>query len=109
MAQASEEKFEQTGLAESERVAAVPQSEQLARMPELLLPKEKESSVRIVRWERDVTAIDLLVVFLAFYLVVEQKLFSFLNCITGILKIKRNLLIPFFTRLCFNFLNVVVN
>ena len=45
MAQAPAEKFEYTGPAEKERVASVPQREQLARAP---LPKEKgtESSVQ---------------------------------------------------------------
>ena len=41
MAQASAEKLEQTGPAEKERVASVPQREQLARMPEPPLPKGK--------------------------------------------------------------------
>ena len=44
MAQASAEKLEQTGPAEKERVASVPQREQLARTPEPPLPKEKEQS-----------------------------------------------------------------
>ena len=39
MAQALVEKLEQTGPAEKERVASVPQREQLARTPEPLLPK----------------------------------------------------------------------
>ena len=42
MVQASAEKLKHTGPAEKERVALVPQSEQLASMPELLLPKEEE-------------------------------------------------------------------
>ena len=46
MAQASAEKLEQTGPAEKERVASVPQREQLARMPELPLPKGTEPSVQ---------------------------------------------------------------
>ena len=41
MAQASAEKLEHTGLAEKERVASVPQREQLARTPEPPLPKGK--------------------------------------------------------------------
>ena len=41
MAQASAEKLEQTGPAEKERVASVPQREQLARTPEPPLPKGK--------------------------------------------------------------------
>ena len=41
MAQASAEKLEHTGPAEKERVASVPQREQLARTPELPLPKGK--------------------------------------------------------------------
>ena len=44
MAQASAEKLEHTGPAEKERVASVPQREQLARTPEPPLPKEKEQS-----------------------------------------------------------------
>ena len=51
MAQASAEKLEHTGPAEKERVASVPQSEQLARTPELPLPKGKgtKPSVLITR------------------------------------------------------------
>ena len=47
MAQATAEKLEHTGPAERERMASVPQREQLASMPEPLLPKGKgtESSV----------------------------------------------------------------
>ena len=41
MAQASAEKLEHTGPAEKERVASVPQREQLARTPEPPLPKGK--------------------------------------------------------------------
>ena len=41
MAQASAEKLEHTGPTENERVASVPQSEQLARTPEQPLPKGK--------------------------------------------------------------------
>ena len=41
MAQASAEKLEYTGPAEKERVTSVPQREQLARMREPPLPKEK--------------------------------------------------------------------
>ena len=44
MAQASAEKLEHTGPAEKERVASVPQRDQLARTPEPPLPKEKEQS-----------------------------------------------------------------
>ena len=43
MAQASAEKLEHTGPAEKERVASVPQREQLARTPEQPLPKKKQS------------------------------------------------------------------
>ena len=51
MAQASAEKLEHTGPAEKERVASVPQREQLARTPELPLPKGKgtEPSVQSTR------------------------------------------------------------
>ena len=51
MAQASAEKLEHIGPAEKERVALVPQNEQLARTPELPLPKRKETepSVQITR------------------------------------------------------------
>ena len=45
---ASAEKLQQTELAEKERVALAPQSELLGKMPELLLPKEKET-VQITR------------------------------------------------------------
>ena len=41
MAQASAEKLEQTGPAEKEGVASVPQREQLASTPEPYLPKGK--------------------------------------------------------------------
>ena len=41
MAQASAEKLEHTGPPKKERVASVPQREQLASTPELPLPKEK--------------------------------------------------------------------
>ena len=44
MAQASAEIPEHTRPAEKERVASVPQREQLASMPEASLPKEKEQS-----------------------------------------------------------------
>ena len=43
MAQASAEKLEQTGPAEKERVASVPQREQLARTPEPPLPETKRN------------------------------------------------------------------
>ena len=51
MAQALAEKLEHTGPAKKERVASVPQREQLARMPEPLLPKGKgtEPSVQSTR------------------------------------------------------------
>ena len=45
MAQASAEKLEHTGPAEKERVASVPQSEQLANTPEPPLPKKKNRAV----------------------------------------------------------------
>ena len=43
MAQASVEKLEHTGPVQKERVASVPQSEQLARTSKPALPKEKKS------------------------------------------------------------------
>ena len=51
MAQASAEVLEHTGPAEKERVASVPQREQLARTPEPPLPKGKgtEPSVQSTR------------------------------------------------------------
>ena len=51
MVQASAEKLEYTGPAEKERVASVPQTEQLASMPESSLPKGKgtEPSVQSTR------------------------------------------------------------
>ena len=51
MAQASAEKLEQIGPAEKERVASLPQREQLARTPEPPLPKGKrtEPSVQSTR------------------------------------------------------------
>ena len=51
MAQASAKKLEHTGPAEKERVASVPQRQQLASMPEPPLPKGKgtESSVQSTR------------------------------------------------------------
>ena len=51
MAQASAEKLEHTGPAEKERLASVPQREQLARTAEPPLPKEKgtEPSVQSTR------------------------------------------------------------
>ena len=51
MAQASAEKLEHTGPAERERVASMPQREQLARTPEPPLPKGKgtEPSVQSTR------------------------------------------------------------
>ena len=55
MVQASAEKLEQTGPAEKERVASVPQREQFARMPEPPLPKGKgtEPSVHSTRSWRE--------------------------------------------------------
>ena len=54
MAQALAKKLEHTRLVEKERMVLVPQSAQLARTPEALLPKKKgtEPSVQIVRRER---------------------------------------------------------
>ena len=54
MAQASAEKPEHTGPARKERVASVPQREQLASTPEPPLPKEKSHPFKhqIVRCER---------------------------------------------------------
>ena len=49
MAQASAEKLEHTGPAEKERVASVPQREQLARTPEPPLPKGKDPFVQSTR------------------------------------------------------------
>ena len=49
MAQASAEKLEHTGLTEKERVASVPQREQLASTPGPPLPKRKEPSVQSTR------------------------------------------------------------
>ena len=51
MAQASAEKLGHTGPAEKERVASVPQREQLARTPEPPLPKGKEPSVQSIDHE----------------------------------------------------------
>ena len=48
MEQASAEKPEQTGSAEKERLALLPQNEQLARTPETPLPKGKEQSLQII-------------------------------------------------------------
>ena len=52
MAQASAEKLEHTGPAEKERVASVPQREQLASIPEPLLPKAVSPEYQIMRGER---------------------------------------------------------
>ena len=57
MVRSSAEKIEHTGPAEKERVASVPQREQLASTPELPLPKGKRNraicpKLQIVRWER---------------------------------------------------------
>ena len=56
MVQASAEKLEHTGPAEKERVASLPQREQLASMPEPPLPRGKETAVspeyQIMRGER---------------------------------------------------------
>ena len=49
MAQTLAEKLEHTGPAEKERVASVPQREQLASTPEPPLPKGKEPSVQNTR------------------------------------------------------------
>ena len=49
MAQASAEKLEHTRPAEKEKVASVPQREQLARTSEPPLPKGKEPSVQSTR------------------------------------------------------------
>ena len=49
MAQASAKKLKLTGPAEKERVASVPQREQLASMMESPLPKVTESSVQSTR------------------------------------------------------------
>ena len=48
MKQASAEKLEQTGPAETERLALLPQNEQLARTPESPLSKGKEQSMQII-------------------------------------------------------------
>ena len=45
------EKPEQTGPAEKDRLALLPQSEQLARTPEPPLPKGKEPSIQIIALE----------------------------------------------------------
>ena len=52
MAQTSAEKIEQTGFAKKEKVASVPQREQLASTLEPSLPKRKgtETSVHITKW-----------------------------------------------------------
>ena len=47
MAQASAEKLEHTGPAEKERVASVPQREQLATTPEPPLPKGKGTELSV--------------------------------------------------------------
>ena len=49
MVQASAEKLEHTGPAENERMASVPQREQLANTPEPPLPKGTEPSVQSTR------------------------------------------------------------
>ena len=49
MTQASAEKLEHTGPVEKERVASVPQREQLTRTPEPPLPKRTEPSVQTTR------------------------------------------------------------
>ena len=49
MAQASAEKLEHAGPAEEERVASVPQREQLARTPEPPLPKKEKEPSRQTR------------------------------------------------------------
>ena len=56
MVEASAEKLEHTGRAEKERVASVPQREQLASTPEPLPKRKRNGAVcakyQIVRWER---------------------------------------------------------
>ena len=56
MVHASAEKLEHTGPAENKRMALVPQGEQLARTPQLPLPKGKNRAVcpeyQIMRGER---------------------------------------------------------
>ena len=47
MAQASAEKLEHTGLAEKQRMASVPQREQLARTPEPRLPEGKGTELSV--------------------------------------------------------------
>ena len=47
MVQASAEKLEHTGPAEKEKVASVPQREQLARTPEPPLPKGKGTELSV--------------------------------------------------------------
>ena len=47
MAQALAEKLEHSGPAEKERVASVPQREQLANMPEPPLPKGKRTKLSV--------------------------------------------------------------
>ena len=47
MAQALAEKLKHTEPAEKERKASVPQREQLARTPESLLPKEKQTALSV--------------------------------------------------------------
>ena len=49
MAQASAEKLEHTGPGEKERVASVPQTEQLASTPELPFPKGKGTEPSVQR------------------------------------------------------------
>ena len=47
MAQVSAEKLEHTGLAEKDRVALVPQREQLAITPEPPVPNQKETELSV--------------------------------------------------------------
>ena len=53
MAQASTEKLKYTGPAEKEKVASVPQREQLASTPEPPLPKGKEQSYLFSKPDRE--------------------------------------------------------
>ena len=52
MAQASAEIREHTGPVKKEKVTSVPQSKQLATMPEPPLPKGNGTEHQIMRWER---------------------------------------------------------
>ena len=56
MAQGLEEKLENTGPVKKEKIASLPQKEQLVSMPEPPLPKQKDRPIcpyhQIVKWER---------------------------------------------------------